>query len=102
MPREQQQNNRGKHAVFGISSRSNSPVSSDDDSELNFCFTEDPSDDNGEGYFYDDSLEPVATEEEVAAYKESSAHEEEEQQEYQRRRTGETSVSTWYALFLQL
>ena len=67
-----------------MSSRSNSrSVSSDDDSELNFSFPEDPSDDNGEGYLYDDSLEPVATEEEVAAYEESSAREEEELQEYQ-------------------
>ena len=73
------------------------------DSLLNFSFTEDPSDDNGEGYLYDDSkLEPVATEQEVAAYKESSAREEEERQEYRRRRIGETSVSTWYALLLQL
>ena len=86
-----------------MSSRSNSPcVSSDDDSGLNFSFPEDPSDDDGEGYLYDDSLEPVATEEEVAAYEESSAREEEEIQEYRRRRSGETSVSTWYALLWQL
>jgi len=92
---EQQQNNRETHAVLGMSSRSNSPcVSSDDDSELNFSFPEDPSDDDGEGYLYDDSLEPISTEEEVAAYEESSAREEEEIQEYRRRRSGETSVST--------
>ncbi|XP_015758790.1 PREDICTED: uncharacterized protein LOC107338057 isoform X1 [Acropora digitifera] len=79
-----------------MSSRSSSPsVSSDDDSESNFSFTEDRSDDIGEGCFYDDSLEPVATEEEVAAYEESSAREEEQLEEYRRRRTGETSVSTW-------
>ena len=100
---QQQQNNREKHTVLGMSSRSNSPsVSSDDGSESNFSFPEDPSDDNGEGYLYDDSLEPVATEEEVAAYEENSAREEEELEEYRRRRTGETSVSTWYALLLQL
>ena len=72
-----------------MSSRSNSPcISSNDDSELNFSFSEDPSDNNGEGYLYDDSLEHVATEEEVAAYKESSVREEEELQEYRRRRSG--------------
>ena len=86
-----------------MSSRSNSPsISSDDDSELNFSFSDDRSDDNGEGYLYNDSLEPVATEEEVAAYEESSAREEEELQEYRCRHTGETSVRTWYALLLQL
>ena len=64
-----------------MSSRSNYPsISSDDDSELKFSFPEDPSDDNGEGYLNDDSLEPVVTEEEVAAYKESSAREEEDLQ----------------------
>ena len=48
----------------------NSPyVSSDDGSELNFSFPEDPSDDNGEGCLHDDSLEPVVTEKEVAGYK---------------------------------
>lgn len=86
-----------------MSSRSNSPsISSNDDSEESLSFNEYPSDDNSEGYLYDDSLEPVATEEEVAAYEESSAREEEELQEYQRRRTGETSVSTWYVLLMQL
>ena len=86
-----------------MSSRSNSPsISSDDDSELNFSFSDDRSDDDGERYLYDDSLEPVATEEEVAAYEESAAREEEELQEYRRRHTGETSVRTWYALHLQL
>ena len=59
--------NREKQAVFGMSSRSNYPsISSDDDSELNFSFPEDPSDDHGEGYHNNDSLEPVVTEEEVA------------------------------------
>ena len=72
-----------EHTVFGMSSRSNCPsISSDDDSELNFSFPEVPSDDNGEGYLYYDSLEPVVTEEEVAAYEESSAREE-GLQEYQ-------------------
>ena len=101
--REQQQDNREKYAVFGMSSRSNSPsISSDDNSELNFSFTEDPSGDNGKGYLYDDSLEPVVTEEEVTAYEESSAREEEELQEYQCGRTGKTSVSTCYVLLIQL
>ena len=82
-----------------MSSRSNSPsISSEDDSEESLSFNEYPSDDN----LYDDSLEPVATEEEVAAYEESSAREEEELQEYRRRRTGETSISTWYVLLIQL
>ena len=86
-----------------MSSRSSSPsVSSDDGSESNFSFPEDRSDDNGEGCLYHDSLEPVATKEEVAAYEESSAREEEQLEEYRRRRTGETSVSTWYALLLEL
>ena len=99
----QQQNNREKHAVFGKSSRSNSlSVSSYDGSELNFSFPEDRSDNNGGGCLYDDSLEPLATAEVVAAYDESSAREEEELEEYRRRRTGNTSVSTWYALILQL
>ena len=44
----------------------------------------------------------MATEEEVPAYEESSAREEDEVQKYRRRRTGERSVSTWYALLLQL
>lgn len=71
------------------SSRSNSPsISSDDDSELNFSFPEDPSDDNSGEYLYDNSLEPVATEEKVAAYEESSAREEDELQKYRRRCTG--------------
>lgn len=75
---QQHQNNREKHAVIGMSSRSSSPsVSSDDGSESNFSFPEDRSDDNGEGCLYHDSLEPVATKEEVAAYEESSAREEE-------------------------
>ena len=75
-----------EHSVFGMSSCSNCPsISSDDDSELYFSFPEDPSDDNGEGYLYYDSLEPVVTEEEVAAYKESSVHEEEDLQEYRYR-----------------
>ena len=71
-----------------MSSRSKYPsISSDDDSELNFSFPEDPSDDNGKGYLDDDSLEPVVTEEEVAAYdkKVCSAREEEDLQECQRR-----------------
>ena len=39
-----------------MSLRSNSPsISFDNDLELNFSFSEDPSDDNGEGYLYDDS-----------------------------------------------
>ena len=55
-------------AVFEMSSRSNSSsISSNDDSEL--TFSEDPSDNNSEEYLYDDSLEPVETEE---AYEESS------------------------------
>ena len=63
-------------------SRSKYPsISSDDDSELNFSFPEDPSDDNGKGYLNNDSLEPVVTEE-VAAYnkKVCSAQEEEDLQ----------------------
>ena len=45
--RQQQQNNREKHAVFGMFSCSNSPfVSSDDSSESNFSFPQDRSDDN--------------------------------------------------------
>ena len=81
--RNSRKQQRETYAVFGMSSRSNYPsISSNNDSELNFSFPEDPSDDNGEGYLYDDSLEPVVTEEEVAAYKERSAREEEELQEY--------------------
>ena len=54
---QQHQNNREKHAVIGMSSRSNSPsVSSDDGSESNFSFPKDRSDDNGEGCLYDDSF----------------------------------------------
>ena len=98
---QQHQNNREKHAVIRMSSLSSSPsVSSDDDSESNFAFPEDRSDDNGKGYFYDDSLGPVATEEEVAAYEESSAREREQLEQYRCLRTGETSVSTWYSLLL--
>ena len=74
---QQHRNNREKHAVIGMSSRSSSPsVSSDDDSD--FSFPENRSDDIGQGCFYDDGLEPVTTEEEVAAYEESSAREEDQ------------------------
>ena len=90
-----------------MSSRSNYPsISSNNDSELNFSFPEDPSDDNGEGYLYDDSLEPVVTEEEVAAYEERSAREEEELQEYRRRfqilSLESKSLETYLALEMSL
>ena len=44
---------------------------------------------------YDDSLEPVATEEESAAYSEQVAKEESEETEFLKRFHGEVEVQTW-------
>ncbi|CAH3026881.1 unnamed protein product, partial [Porites evermanni] len=46
---------------------------------------------------YDDSCEPLATEEEAADYNERVHREEEEEQQFQRRYSGEVPASEWYA-----
>ena len=55
-----------------------------------------------EKYPYDESLEPVATEEEATAYEESSAHQEEEELEYQCCFNGKVNVNAWYVLLILL
>ncbi|CAH3017910.1 unnamed protein product, partial [Porites evermanni] len=45
---------------------------------------------------YDDSCEPLATEEEAADYNERVHREEEEEQQFQRRYSGEVPANEWY------
>ena len=45
---------------------------------------------------YDESVEPLATEEEAAAYNERVRTEEEEEMQFQRRYLQEVTVNEWY------
>ncbi|CAH3042571.1 unnamed protein product [Porites lobata] len=49
---------------------------------------------------YDDSCEPLATEEEAADYNERVHREEEEEQQFQRRYSGEVPANEWYGVHL--
>lgn len=51
---------------------------------------------------YDDSLEPIATEEEIASYAEQLAIEEEEEEMLWSRFSGEVDVGTWSVLLFSL
>ena len=49
---------------------------------------------------YDDSCEPLATEEEAADYNER-VHREEEEQQFQRRYSGEVPANEWYGIIME-
>jgi len=51
---------------------------------------------------YDDSLEPIATEEEIASYAEQLAIEEEQEEMLWSRFSGEVDVGTWSVLLFPL
>ena len=50
---------------------------------------------------YNDSCEPLATEEEAADYKERVHREEEEEQQFQQRHSGEVPVNEWYGIIME-
>ena len=50
---------------------------------------------------YDDSCEPLATEEEAADYNERVHREEEEEQQFQRRYSGEVPANEWYGIIME-
>ena len=50
---------------------------------------------------YDDSCEPLATEEEAADYNERVHCEEEEEQQYQQRYSGEVPAKEWYGIITE-
>lgn len=50
---------------------------------------------------YDDSYEPLATEEEAAVYNERVHREEEEEQQFQRRYSGEVPANEWYGIIME-
>ena len=50
---------------------------------------------------YDDSCEPLATEEEAADYNERVHREEEEEQQYQQRYSGEVPAKEWYSIITE-
>ena len=50
---------------------------------------------------YDDSCEPLATEEEAADYNERVHREEEEEQQFQRRYLGEVPANEWYGIIME-
>lgn len=73
---------------------SSSSNSSESDSE-NSSFGEEVGE-LGDFAPYDDSLEPIATEEEAAAYSARSEQEAEQEQQFQRRFTQQVEESEWY------
>ena len=50
---------------------------------------------------YDDSCEPLATEEEAADYNERVHREEEKEQQFQRRYSGEVPANEWYGIIIE-
>lgn len=50
---------------------------------------------------YDDSYEPLATEEEAAVYNQRVHREEEEKQQFQRRYSGEVLGKKWYGIIME-
>ena len=50
---------------------------------------------------YDDSCEPLATEEEAADYNERVHREEEEEQQFQRRYSREVPANEWYGIIME-
>ena len=50
---------------------------------------------------YDDSWEPLATEEEAADYNERVHRKEEEEQQFQRRYSGEVLANEWYGIIME-
>jgi len=73
---------------------SSSSNSSESDSE-NSSFGEEVGE-RGDFALYDDSLEPIATEEEAAAYSARREQEAEQEQQFQRRFTQQVEESEWY------
>ena len=50
---------------------------------------------------YEDSCEPLATEEEAADYNERVHRQEEEEQQFQRRYSGEVPANEWYGIIME-
>ena len=77
---------------FGESLSESSSESCSESSEASFCSASDLQS-------YDDSAEPIATEEEATQYAEQIAVEEEEEDMLLSRFAGETDLPDWYFIF---